>query len=54
MLFLIFLDGKLDDKRVSSLHKSKTLQKPILSDTVVLSFVYILVNRCIMCKKNKR
>jgi hypothetical protein len=33
-LFFRFLDGKLDDKRVSSLHKSKILQKRILSDTV--------------------
>jgi hypothetical protein len=32
-LFFRFLDGKLD-KRVSSLHKSKLLQKQILSDTV--------------------
>lgn len=52
MLFFVFLDGKLDDKRVLSLHKSKMLQKPILSDTVMLSFVY--VNGCLMSKNTKR
>jgi hypothetical protein len=42
----------MDEKRVSSLHKSRTLQKPILSDNVMLSFVY--VNICLMSKNTKR